>query len=121
MAKGKKTGGKNFQPGVVTNPNGRPPVPEDLRVARTLNKIELEKILNKYIHMSKEDINKVVSSTETSIFEAAIANVLMKAAYEGDQKRLDFILDRLGIIVKKEVEASGEGFRFILEDYRSEK
>lgn len=34
MAKGKKTGGKNFQKGKSGNPGGRPALPDDLKAAR---------------------------------------------------------------------------------------
>ena len=38
----KKTGGRNFVPGVVTNPNGRPKTPPELKALRRLTKAEFE-------------------------------------------------------------------------------
>jgi len=94
MPKGKKYGGRDFQPGHKFG-QGRPRVPQDLKEARSLNRIELDRLLNKYIYMTAPEINSAVRSTELPMIELITAKVLAKAFNDGDTKRLEFILDRL--------------------------
>lgn len=95
MARGKKTGGRNFRAGKSGNPNGRPKVPEDLKKSRAINKINFEEVLNRYAFMTAPDINTSLQSKELPIIEMVVAKILAKAFNEGDPRRADFILDRL--------------------------
>lgn len=36
MTYGRKTGGKNFKPGIVTNPKGRPKIPQEIKEIRKM-------------------------------------------------------------------------------------
>lgn len=107
MATGVKTGGKDFSPGESGNPDGRPPLPEDLKAARKLNKTELERILNEYIHMSLTEIQRRAGHPETSALEVLVAKVLAEGIKRGDEKRLGFLLDRLVGPVKRSVSVEG--------------
>ncbi len=94
MAKGTKTGGRDFQNGNPGGP-GRPKVPEEMKSARKLNRLEFERILNKYIHLNRLEINEVIKSAELPMIEMIVAKILAFAFNEGDQKRTEFVLDRL--------------------------
>lgn len=109
MANGEKTGGRDFQPGQSGNPNGRPRLPEDLKAARRLNKVELDRILNEYLHMSLNEIKERASNPDTPALEVMVAKVVAEAIKRGDEKRLGFILDRLVGPVKTKVALEGGG------------
>ena len=105
MARGFKSGGKNFEKGKSGNPNGAPS--KNVTRARKLNKVLVTELLNKFINMSMKDLivfirNNVPNSKDTAAFkgedpviETMLASILVKAIQEGDQNRLNFIFDRL--------------------------
>lgn len=83
---------KPFQKGnQLAKGHGRPPVPDDLRKGRKLTKVKIEEILNRFMNLG-EDEAKPSGLTK---LEKLVYTILDKAIREGDQKRLDFILDRL--------------------------
>ena len=59
MAKGKKTGGRDIQPGQVLNPLGRNAEPQDVREARKFNKYELARLINEYLYEDPVKIDKI--------------------------------------------------------------
>lgn len=91
---GTKTGGRDFKPGNPGGP-GAPRVPLELREARAVNKIEFERILNKYMYLTAPEINTALKSGQLPMLELVVAKILAKAFNEGDQRRLEFVLDRL--------------------------
>lgn len=95
MAIGKKTGGRDFEPGQSGNPNGRPPTPEDIKQARKLNCAEFERIANKYLHMTHAELGAAVKSGNATVLEMMVASIISKAVTKGDQIRLEFLLKRL--------------------------
>jgi hypothetical protein len=108
MAKGKKTGGRDFKPGVSGNPGGAIKLPEDIKQARKLTRVELERILNRFVYMTKQEIIDIARDPKTTGLELMIASLVSKATNEGDYKRISFILDRLGFIVAQKMEHSGD-------------
>lgn len=95
MAIGKKTGGRNFAPGKSGNPKGRPRLPVDIKGARELNRLELERMLNAYAFKSLAQIKQATKDSSLPIFEGIIAQILLKAHQGGDIWRADFVLNRL--------------------------
>jgi len=104
MAKGKKTGGKNFIKGQSGNPNGRPKVPEDLKTIQSLSPSLMSKLINKYMAMNREQIIVKVKDPRTPMIETTIASILVKATQSGDYTRLNFLLDRSIGKVKDEID-----------------
>lgn len=94
MARGGKRS-TSFKPGQTGNPNGRPPVPLDLKEARSVNKMEFDRVLNKYMYLAVPDIDTAMKSRELPMIEMIVAKIVAKAFNEGDQRRLEFIIDRL--------------------------
>lgn len=94
MAKGKKTGGRDFQPGHKYG-KGQPRLSPEIKAARKMNRIEFDRILNKYIYMTAPEINEVIRSKQIPILEMVVAKVLAKAFNDGDHRRIEFILDRI--------------------------
>lgn len=90
MAKGFKTGGRDWKPGETGHQ-----LPSDLRRARRLNKVEFERIANKYMYSTKDDILKAMNDPNVPAVEVAVCKVIVEAAKHGDTKRLSFLFDRL--------------------------
>lgn len=103
MAQGKKTGGRDFEAGNPGGP-GRPKIPEDLKMARRLNKLELEKLLNKFLFMTPDEMTQRIQSSDVTAIEAMIGSIIIKAVKDGDQQRLNFILERLIGKVKDQID-----------------
>jgi hypothetical protein len=95
MARGKKTGGRDFKPGQIANPNGAPRVPEEVKIARQLSQNQLILIFNKLLHMTGAELKAHWNNPETPVFERIVAKILNQADVLGDHHRLDFILNRL--------------------------
>lgn len=104
MARGKKTGGRDFQPGQSGNPAGGPKTPEDLKEARKLTKLEFERIVNQYLFEKEIDLQELRTRPGTRMIDLLIASIMDKALVHGDDRRLTFLLDRLIGKVKDHVE-----------------
>lgn len=104
MARGKKTGGSDFSSENQPKRKGRKPLPEDLRKATRLTKARLEGTINKYLWMSRDELQSKIRRSSTPMLEVIIGQIVWKAAVEGDPKRLDFILDRVIGKVKEQID-----------------
>lgn len=78
-------------------------MPKDLRDARELTKVHLEGLLNKHIWLTKEEAKALVLDPNTPLIEVLIASIVNKAIHQGDERRLNFLLDRLIGKVSEEV------------------
>jgi hypothetical protein len=93
MAKGRKTGGRNFQKGYKP-PGGRPKAPDDIVKVRGLTNTEFQAVLNYFLTMDREELKQVAEAPGTPMLRVIMANLILKAG-AGDQFRLEFILNRL--------------------------
>ncbi len=107
--KKKKTGGKDWVKGQSGNPKGRPPVPEHLRIARKMNKAKFQEILQKYIHCSVGELKETLLDPKSTAIELSVVKILHESILKGDQKRLEFILDRLIGKVRNELDVTTGG------------
>ena len=91
-----------FKPGQSGNPVGMLPMGDDLKKARKLNRNEFELILHKYLFMTFEQIEKLAQSKMLPMIDYMVVSIINKAVSEGDEKRLNFLLDRsIGQVVRK--------------------
>jgi hypothetical protein len=95
MAKGRKTGGRDWKPGETGNPNGSPGLPKDLREARKLNQMELERTVNRFLFMTPTELAAVTGDPTTTMFDRFVARIITLGETEGDERRLEFILQRI--------------------------
>lgn len=102
MAKGRKTGGRDFPPGVSGNPAGSPGLPQDLKNARKLNQVEMERIFNRFLYAGDNERQKTLQDPTAPGIDKLVAAIMGYAISEGDEKRLEFILCRvLGKVTEK--------------------
>lgn len=118
MAKGRKTGGRNFRKGQSGNPKGPIPLPEDIREARKVTQIDFERIANKYLFARKDEIAKASADPNTPVIELMISSIIHKAVVEGDERRLEFLLSRLiGKIVQPVAHSGPDGGPIPVQSY----
>ncbi len=106
MARGKKSGGKDFKPGNPGGP-GRPVVPEELKTARAINKVELERVLNKYINISFNELVSAMKDPSTTTLDLTVCKIISEAIKRGDQSRLAFIFKYLDLEPTQKLDVSG--------------
>lgn len=78
MARGKKTGGRDFAPGKVAGP-GRTPVPVDLK---DLRKTQLEAFLRRgfeFGEMRQDDLRKVLADPNAKALDLTLASCFARA------------------------------------------
>lgn len=90
---GKKTR-TSFKPGTSGNPKGRPALPVDIKAARAINQIELERVLNHVAFLKVPEIKELTKSTEAPAFLVGAAKIMEKFS-KGDLWAGAFILDRM--------------------------
>jgi hypothetical protein len=95
MAKGTKTGGRNFAKGQSGNPKGGPGLPKDLKDARKFNQAELERAVNRLIYLDPAEVEAFLAAHEPNYLYRIVAQILDKAAQFGDQNRLEWVCTRL--------------------------
>ena len=92
MAKGKKTGGKDFVPG--DKRAGRPSKPDDLKKASKLTRTEAEAILVEFMRMNIDELEAVLKDRKRPVMHHIIGRIALMAIKNGDQSRMGFLLDR---------------------------
>lgn len=95
---------KPYKPGQSGNPSGKPGLPKEVRKAKNTNRITLEKTLNEFLTLDREELQKRLQNPKATMLELAVGTIVAKAAKDGDQIRLNFILDRLLGKVAEKVE-----------------
>lgn len=114
MAKGIKTGGRDFQAGQSGNPAGRPRLDEETKQARALNRRALEILLNKYIYCSPAFLDSAIKDKSLPAIDHMVIAIIRKAFDTGDYVRLNFIIEQIcGKLPSKPPEdPSGAGLTF---------
>lgn len=88
--------------GQVINPYGNLPIGDDLKNARKLTRADFERTANKYMQMTWEMIDELIKQKNLPMMDYMIVSIMHRAVKDGDQKRLDFLLDRLiGQVVRR--------------------
>lgn len=94
MAKGRKTGGRNFEKGHQFN-KGVEKITSDDKQARELSTLEFMRIANKYLNSNLTELKQSMVHPDTTALEIIVIKIMVKAAEHGDQNRLEFILNRV--------------------------
>lgn len=84
-----------FKKGNSGNPNGRPPLPEELKKARKINKAKASQIINDFMNMTILEIKEQISTDDTHAMESLIGKIIIEAQKIGDYSRVNFLFDRM--------------------------
>lgn len=94
MARGKKTGGRNFKKGQSGNPKGAPKIPEDVKEMRKLKGADYDHLANKFMDLKRAALAAIMKDPNSTALEMWLASIFHKGIVEGDIKRLEAILCR---------------------------
>lgn len=94
MTYGRKTGGRDFVPGQSGNPNGRPPIPPDLKEIDKLTKDSYSRLLAKYMGLDREALEAIALDPKTPALDLIVVSIISKAIKNGDNARLEALLQR---------------------------
>ena len=106
MAKGRKTGGKDWKAGESGNPNGSSGLPQDVRHARQLTQVHLERLLNQHIYSTSGELAATIAAPEAVALDKLVASIILTGIERADQARLEFVLCRLIGRVQERIEVS---------------
>lgn len=98
-----------FKPGESGNPNGRRPMPKEIREIKRALSEDFILSVNKFFNMNQAELKEVLNNPDSSLLDLSIAQILVKGVKGGDQRRMQFFLEYLvqKIPIKHEVEGSG--------------
>lgn len=105
MAYDKAYQNSKWKKGVSGNPRGKAPLPPDLHgVKKLFNQELVEKTFIKYMTMTIEEFEKIGQDKSLPALDHVIMMIIRKAGLDGDQQRLDFLLNRtIGKVADKTV------------------
>lgn len=126
MAIGKKTGGRNFAKGQVSNPKGAGAVSPQVRAIRKITLEHIEEVADLILDGNLEKLKALASSPETSVLKVWIAKAAATGIQKGDLHSLDAILNRVLGKPKERHEVTGKdgediGFKVQIFDYGQKK
>lgn len=121
MAKGKKTGGKNFQKGQVSNPLGGGAITPQVRAIRKITMEHIEEVGEIILDGNLTKLSELAKDPSTSVLKVWIAKAAAEGIRKGDLSSLEMILNRMIGKVRDKVDVSGEGFLIKILDYSQEK
>jgi hypothetical protein len=93
MAKGIKTGGRNFEKGHKFA-KGRPRLPDEVKEARKINAKLFHEVLSGYLNNTAKDVNAELKSKPTPNLERIILKILDMAT-KGNLNAANIILERM--------------------------
>jgi hypothetical protein len=77
-------------------PKNRPIKPADLKAqAATQTHESVKSRLSEFWRMTRDQLQDLITHPDTSMGDIALAAILVGAAKEGDQQKLQFVLDRM--------------------------
>lgn len=105
MAKGKKTGGKNFPKGHKFG-KGAPRLPKPIKEMKTETKICLIEIVKRLSTKSTDELKSILFSTDkktgrqipnpkANVLEAIVASAFLKAIAKGEPQRAEVLMQRV--------------------------
>jgi hypothetical protein len=104
MAKGKKTGGRDFEKG--DERAGRPRLPGDVREARKFTSGEVQRVLTEFMHMTPTELAERLTSGDATMLEGFIGSIMQRGIKDGCPTRLNFLFERTIGKVKDQLEVS---------------
>lgn len=90
----KKPRGRPFQKGNKIS-KGAPQLTSDERHTRQMNALEFMRIANKYLYCSVAELVDLAQDTSLPVIEGIVIKVLMLAGQSGDERKLEFVLNRI--------------------------
>lgn len=106
MARGMKTGGRDFKPG-HPYAGGRPPLPPEVKEARKLTAAELIRELTRRLRNNKGELEALIDNPETPMLTVIVCRVIKQAGDNGNIPSIELVLNRILGKVPDKVEIDG--------------
>lgn len=105
MAKGKKTGGRDFLKGSCPNPKGRPTLSSDIKAIRSemLDKCIIS--ARKFIEMPYSEVKNFARQEQGTSLDFMMCSAIL-SAIKGSSSHLNIIFDRIGFCSQKPNDAT---------------
>lgn len=84
-----------WKKGQSGNKRGRPRLPETVKKAREINQIEFERVMNKLLYLTPDQVKRRLKNKSLPVVEQLLGQIIHKAAMEGDTKRAEWIMTRM--------------------------
>lgn len=107
MAKGKKTGGKDFGNGNRANPIGAGAHNKDLKRVRRLTQQEVSELGTLILDHNLAELTAIAKDPYACVLKVWFASIAVKAISRGDANALNAILDRIVGKPKEHIEVTG--------------
>lgn len=104
MARGRKTGGRDFKPGQSGNPNGKPKMSPEFKALKCLTASEYNKLVSSAFTLKDNEIQSLLDDPNISSLHKAFAHAVLIGRMTGDLNRLNYITDRVFGKVKEKIE-----------------
>lgn len=103
MAKGRKTGGRDFQPGhLALKGGGRPLIPDDLKNVKKVTTEQAERLITRLMEMNEVELKALCKDPATPAMHVIIGNIILKGMAGGDTQRMEFLFNRtIGRVLDK--------------------
>lgn len=103
MAKGRKTGGRDFQPGhLALKGGGRPLIPDDLKNVKKVTTEQAERLITRLMEMNEVELKALCKDPATPAMHVIIGNIILKGMSGGDTQRMEFLFNRtIGRVLDK--------------------
>ena len=95
MAKGKKTGGRNFIKGQIANPKGGVQLPKDVLDAKKMTAVEFARLATSFLHLTKDQLKMRLENPIATMIELLVGGIVARATKEQDYMRAEFLLNRI--------------------------
>ena len=94
MAKGKKTGGRNFKPGQVANPKGGGALSPETRAIRKITQEHIQDVADVILDGNIGKLGDLARDPESSVLKVWLAKAAAEGIKKGDIHPLEVILNR---------------------------
>lgn len=106
MAKGKKTGGRDWKPGESGNPDGLKPMSTEARIFKRMTQAQVAELGTEILSGNVDALRKVVKNPTSTPLQVWFATSVLKGIAKGDVFALDKFLERVVGKVKDKIDLS---------------
>lgn len=104
MARGKKTGGRDFKPGQVANPLGAGAGDPVMKAIRRLTHAQLAEVGCLIIEQNPEKLKDIMKDPASTSIKVWFAAICLKGIQKGDAHAMDVLMNRIVGKVKEKVD-----------------
>lgn len=83
-------------------------MPKEIAEARKLTRAQLTILLHKYLHMDRVEMDRISRDKTTPMIDLYIIAIISKGTMQGDDRRLNFLLEQTLGKLKEKVEVKGD-------------